>query len=250
MTFGPSSVFAGKKESKRDSTISRSGSANMFSMLSQNSELAAEMPPPTKGSRPPSRKASIDLGSGGPDASGAAPQRRRLQLLPRSVPKSDDKEETPAASTVGSEDEGEPESQGMSEAEAKVRIDEDSKEFFSIRDLEEAEVYITKLPVEHRHRLVDKLISFALESKEADAQLVADYFARAASKNLISPATFEDGFAGTAEFLDDIAVDAPKAPAYFVKMMQGAGLDKDEQRRTRLLSKSMDSEKLLGMLTA
>ena len=249
MTFGPSSVFAGKKDSKRDSTIPRSGSANMFSMLSQNAELANEVPPPTKGSRPPSRKASIDLGSAGPDASGA-PQRRRLNLLPRSVPKADEKDETPGASTVPSEDEGESSSQVMSEEEVKKRIEEDSKEFFSIRDLEEAEVYFTKLPIEHRHRLVDKLVSSALESKEADAQLVADYFARAASKNLVSPATFEEGFAGTAEFLDDIAVDAPKAPTYFVKMMQGAGLDKDEERRTRLLSKSMDSEKLLGMLTA
>lgn len=247
MTFGPSSVFAGKKESKRDSTISRQGSANMFSMLG-NSEIAAEGPPASKGSRPPSRKASIDLGSGG--APEAAPQRRKLNLLPRSVPKADDKsEETPAASTVASEDEGSEAAQPqMSDAEVKARIDEDTKEFFSIRDLDEAEVYFTKLPVEHRHKLVDKLVSHALESKEADATLVADLFSRAASKNLASPETFERGFEGVAEFLDDIAVDAPKAPQYFISMLKGAGLDKDEERRTRLLSKSMDSEKLLGML--
>ena len=249
MTFGPSSVFAGKKESKRDSApISRQGSANMFSMLG-NSEIAAEGPPVSKGSRPPSRKPSIDLGPGGvPEA---APQRRKLNLLPRSVPKPDEKaDETPAASTVASEDEGdEPASAQMSDGEAKARIEEDTKEFFSIRDLDEAEVYFTKLPVEHRHKLVDKLITFALESKEADATLVADLFTRAAIKNFASPATFEQGFEGTAEYLDDIAVDAPKAPQYFIKMMQGAGLDKDEERRTRLLSKSMDSEKLLGMLS-
>lgn len=249
MTFGPSSVFAGKKESKRDSTVSRAG-GNMFSMLSQNPELVNEVQSAPKGSRPPSRKASIDLGSGGaPDASGAAPQRRRLNLLPRSVPKADEsKEDTPAASTAPSEDESEAAGPSMSEAEAKKRIEEDSKEFFSIRDLEEAEVYFTKLPAEHRHLLVDKLVGAALESKEADAELVANFFSRAASKNICSPATFEQGFAGMAEFLDDIAVDAPKAPQYFIKMLQGAGLDKDEERRTRLLSKSMDSEKLLGML--
>ena len=52
----------------------------------------------------------------------------------------------------------------------------------------------------------------------------------------------------SAEFLDDIAVDAPKAPQYFIKMLKGSALDKDEERCKQLLSKSMDSEKLLGML--
>ncbi|KIP11353.1 hypothetical protein PHLGIDRAFT_64174, partial [Phlebiopsis gigantea 11061_1 CR5-6] len=247
---GPSSLFAGKKgENKRESTISRSGSMNMFSMLSQNAELANEAPVVAKGSRPPSRKASIDMGPGGaPDASGAAPQRRKLNLLPRSVPKSEGKSEgTPAASTAGSEDEGES-SSAMSESEAKTRIKEDSKEFFSIRDLDEAEVYFTKLPVEYRHLLVDKLVSSALESKEADAELVANYFMRAASKSLCPPEAFEQGFAGTAEFLDDIAVDAPKAPQYFIKMLKASALDQDEERCKQLLSKSADSEKLLGML--
>ncbi|EKM53380.1 uncharacterized protein PHACADRAFT_259721 [Phanerochaete carnosa HHB-10118-sp] len=244
MTFGPSSVFAGKKEGKRDSTpIPRQGSANMFSMLG-NSEISVEGPPASKGSRPPSRKPSIDLGSGG--APEVAPQRRKLNLLPRTVSKPDD---TPAGSTVPSEDEGgDAAPSQMSDEEVKARIAEDTKEFFSIRDLEEAEVYFTKLPVEHRHKLVDKLVSFALESKESDVTLVSDLFARAVAKNLASPATFEQGFEGTAEFLDDIAVDAPKAPQYFVAMMKGAGLDKDEERCTRLLGKSMDSEKLLGML--
>ena len=83
---------------------------------------------------------------------------------------------------------------------------------------------------------------------ESDAELVANYFARAASKSLCSPEAFEQGFAGTAEFLDDIAVDAPKAPQYFIKMLKGSALDKDEERCKQLLSKSMDSEKLLGML--
>jgi translation initiation factor 4G len=42
MTFGPGSVFAGKKgtESKRESISRTSSSSNMFSMLSQNTETA------------------------------------------------------------------------------------------------------------------------------------------------------------------------------------------------------------------
>ncbi|PSR80080.1 hypothetical protein PHLCEN_2v6810 [Hermanssonia centrifuga] len=109
MSFGPSSIFAaGKKESKRDSMISCTGSMNMFSMFSQNAELANETQPLAKSSRPPSRKSGIDLGSGGaPEAQAAPMQRRKLNLLTRSVQKSDDKsEETPAASATGSEDEG------------------------------------------------------------------------------------------------------------------------------------------------
>ncbi|KAL7277807.1 hypothetical protein ACG7TL_008751 [Trametes sanguinea] len=250
MTFGPSSVFQKDSKSKsRESTLSRQGSSNMFSMLSANPEITAEVTS-AKSSRPPSRKSSIDLGSGG--APEAPPQRRKLQLLPRSVPLENKPGSTPGTSTAASEDEGaestnEP---SMSVEEAKTRIEEDSKEFFSIRDLDEAEVYFTKLPAEHRHLLVDKLVTRAVESKEADAQLVADLFERAHAKNLCSPATFEEGFMPTAEIIDDIAIDAPKALNLFALMLKGAHLHEDEERRARLTSKSMDSEKLVSLLTS
>lgn len=251
MTFGPTSVFAGKKENKsRESTMTRAGSQNMFSKLMENPELATEAAS-SKSSRPPSRKPSVDFGAAG--APEAPLQRRKLQLLPRTLPKSDETkgDSTPATSEAGhSEDEGgdAPSAPSMTEAEANVRIKEDSKEFFSIRDLDEAEVYFTKLPTEHRFRLVDKLVTSAIESKEADAQLVASLFSRALSRNSCSPHSFEEGFMPTAEILDDIAIDAPKAFDLMAIMMKGAGLDKDEERRTRLASKSMDSDKLLALL--
>ncbi|KAI8970822.1 hypothetical protein BD414DRAFT_501765 [Trametes punicea] len=250
MTFGPSSVFQKDKSKSRESTLSRQGSSNMFSMLSANPEIAAEVTS-AKSSRPPSRKSSIDLGPGG--APEAPPQRRKLQLLPRTVPLDNKQpDSTPAASTVGSEDEGGESTSGpsMSVEEAKTRIEEDSKEFFSIRDLDEAEVYFTKLPAEHRHLLVDKLVTRAVESKETDAQLVADLFDRAYSKNLCSPATFEEGFAPTAEIIDDIAIDAPKALNLFATMMKGAHLHEEEERRARLTSKSLDSDKLVSLLSS
>ncbi|KAM5542985.1 hypothetical protein V8D89_003369 [Ganoderma adspersum] len=250
MTFGPSSVFQkGDKSKSREPTI-RQGSTNMFSMLSGNPEMAAEVA--GKSSRPPSRKSSIDLGPGGVPDGGVPPQRKRLQLLPRSVPLEAKSESTPAASTVGSEDEGDEEPTGtpsLSEADAKKRIDEDLKEFFSIRDLSEAEVYFTKLPSEHRHLLVDKLVTKAVESKQADAQLVADLFDRAISRNICSPASFEEGFTPTAEIIDDIAIDAPKAMDLFAIMLKGSHLHLDEERRTRLASKSMDSDKLVALLS-
>ncbi|KAL6305170.1 hypothetical protein BKA93DRAFT_780253 [Sparassis latifolia] len=250
MTFGPSSVFTKEKPKSRESTMSRAGSSNMFSMLSGNPELAAEVAATSKSSRPPSRKPSVDLGTSGvPEA---PMQRKRLNLLPRTLPKPDEgrAESTPAASEAGSEDEGaETHTPSMSEQEANARIKEDSKEFFSVRDLGEAEVYFTKLPSEHRWRLVDKLVSLAIESKESDAQLVAGLFSRAVAKNLCSPNSFEEGFMPAAEILDDIAIDAPKAFDLMAAMMKGAHLHEDEERRTRLASKSTQSDKLLALLS-
>lgn len=249
MSFGPTSVWASKKESKsssRESTISRTGSVNMFSMLSQNPEMAAEAVA-AKSSRPPSRKPSVDLGPGGIPAEPA--QRRKLNLLPRSVPKEEARpEDSVPPSAANSDDESaEAPAAGMSADEAKKKVQEDSKEFFAVRNLEEAEVYFTKLPVEHRHLLIDKLITVAIDGKERDAQLVGDLFALAASKNLCSPATFEEGFNPTAELLDDYAIDIPKAFPLFATMMKGANLN--EEARERLASKLMDSTQLLRLFS-
>ncbi|OCH90607.1 hypothetical protein OBBRIDRAFT_776738 [Obba rivulosa] len=250
MTFGPSSVFSAKDKGKRDSTsIPRAGSTNMFSALRDNPEAVAEAAAAPRASRPPSRKASVDLGSQG--APEIAPQRRKLNLLPRTLPKPDEQkaDSTPAASEAASDDEVEPSEPSMTEEEANTRIKEDSKEFFSIRDLDEAEVYFTKLPSQHRARLVEKLVTSAIESKEADAQLVANLFDRAVSKDLCSPSSFEEGFTPIAELLDDIAIDAPKAFDLMAIMMKGAHLHEDEELRARLASKSMDGDKLLSLLS-
>lgn len=244
MTFGPTSVFT-KKDSKRDSTLSRaSSSTNMFSML-QNSDIAAEAVPSTsRSSRPPSRTTSVDLGHGAPPSEAAPTQRPRLNLLPRSKPVAPEAAEKPEGNGASSEDATE--SGSMTKEQAQKKIEQDVKEFFAIRNLEEAEVYFTKLPVEYRHMLVDKLVVTAVESKEADAKFVAEYFEWAIGKNLCSPASFEEGFTPTAEIIDDIAIDAPKAFNLFAIMIKGAKLD--EERRQRIASKSMDSEKLLTLL--
>ncbi|KAF8132090.1 armadillo-type protein [Boletus edulis] len=236
MVMGPSSVFT-KKDSKRDSLSRTSSSSNMFSMLSQNPELAVDTT--AKSSRPPSRKPSVDLGQGG------APeplQRKKLQLLPRSKP-------TPAEETPPPASEDEPEAPvQMSEADAKKKIDEDVKEFFAVRSMEEADVYFTNLPEDYRFHLVDKLVGSALESKETDATLVSEFFAQAASKGQCSPEVFEAGFMPMAELLDDIAIDAPNAFKFMAIMLKGAGFDRDEERLAQLAGKSIDSDKLLQLV--
>lgn len=241
VVMGPSSVWAGKKDSaKRDSTLTRVNSnSNMFMMLGRDGEAMPETS--SKPSRPSSRRTSVDLGT-------PEPQRRKLQLLPRSKPV-EEENKVNGGSADHSEDEGGDDiSPAMSEAEVDKKIAEDIKELFSIRNVDESEEYWTKLPSEHHNRLVDKMITKAIESREADGKLVADVFARAAEKNLCSISAFEEGFLPVAELLDDIAIDAPKAFQIMAIMMKGAGLDKDEERRTRIAQKSMDSDKLIDLL--
>ncbi|KAF8967966.1 hypothetical protein BDZ97DRAFT_484089 [Flammula alnicola] len=226
MTFGPSSVFAGKKggaESSKRESISRTNSnSNMFSMLSSQAPEPSEAA--TKAAEPA--------------------QRRRLVLQPRSKPV--ESETADSQSPAPGSDAEEEAPAEMTEEEAKKKIAEDSKEFFGVRNLDEAEVYFSNLPAQHHHRLVDTLVSKAIESKEADAQLVSDFFARAVENKLSSAAAFEEGFTPIAELIDDIAIDAPKAFQLFALMIKGASLD--EERRSNLASKSMDSDKLLALL--
>lgn len=226
ITFGPGSVFAGKKEGKRESLSRTSSSSNMFSMLSQNPEGTTE--------------ASSKAGAPEPT------QRKRLILAPRTKPAAEEQETiAPTLESESSEDEAS--LVEMTEDEALKKIAEDSKEFFGVRNLDEAEVYFTNLPPVHHFRLVDKLASSAVENKELEAQLVADFFARAASKKLCTATAFEEGLSPISELIDDIAIDAPKAFTLFAIIVKGAGLDED--RRTRLASKSMDNDRLLALLS-
>ncbi|PBK74052.1 ARM repeat-containing protein [Armillaria solidipes] len=218
LIFGPlSSIYAGKKDSKRESVQRmNSSSQNMFSML--NNDSTAEATP----------KEML--------------QRKRLVLAPRSKPVEGQENAPATAESEASSDEevtAEPEPIEMSEKDAKKKIEEDTKEFSAVRNLDEAEVYFTQLPAKHHPLLVDKLISFAVESKEADAQLVAQLSPE-------PPRRICSGFAGVLEFLDDIVIDAPMAFKLMAIMMKGPAFD-DEQR-IRLALKT-DSAKLLGLLS-
>ncbi|KAF8550209.1 ARM repeat-containing protein [Imleria badia] len=231
---GPSSVFI--KKNKHDSLSRTSPSSGTPSVLSQDPKPVADTT--TKPSLPPSRKIPTDLGQG---RAPEPPQRRKLKLLPRAKrSKPIPAEEMPPASEVPIQ---------MSEAEAKKKIEEDTNEFFAVRSMYEADVYFTNLPEEHRFLLVDKLVGSALESKVADAVLVSDFFAQAASKGQCSIEIFEAGFMSMAEFLDDISIGAPNAFEFMAIMLKGAGFGEDQQRLARLAGKSMDGDKLLQLVS-
>ncbi|KAK0494867.1 armadillo-type protein [Armillaria luteobubalina] len=223
-TFGPqSSIYAGKKDKRESVQRLNSSSQNMFSML--NNYSTAEATP----------KEMI--------------QRKRLVLQPRSKPVEGQENAPTTTESKGSSHEkaiAEPEPIEISDKDAQKKIEEDIKVFSTVRNLDEAEVYFTQLPAKHHTLLVDKLISFAVESKEADAQLVSDLFSRASTKNLCTIIDFETGFGGVLEFLEDIAIDAPMAFKLMATMMKGPAFD--DGQRIRLASKT-DSVKLLGLLS-
>ncbi|KAH7096849.1 ARM repeat-containing protein [Auriculariales sp. MPI-PUGE-AT-0066] len=231
-SLGPSSVFVGKKavEKREPSSLSRASSSNPFAALTENPGAnAADAPIPSR-----SRKTSVDFGSGGSDVGGG---RRKLQLLPRSKPleevKADEKAETPDGSDddVASPDEDTPPKKVMSEAEVKQQVTNDTKEFFAIRKLDEAEQYFESLPDDQRYRMVDSVFGKALEGKDADATLAGDLFGKVFDAGKLTTEDLEKGLAGMIELLDDIAVDAPAAYALSAKIMFLAKLDEDAVKR-------------------
>jgi len=224
MMFGPASVF--NKKDKRESLSRSSSSSNMFAML--NADTSSEPKPEPV-------------------------ERKRLVLQPRSVPAEGDAEGAAASEDAKDGAEGEaaaPVATGppeMSGADAKKKIAEDTKELFGVRSLDEAEVYFTTLPPAHHPELVETLVNRAVESKMADAELVASFFERAMSKNLATPDDLEKGLLPTAEFIEDIAIDAPLAYQLFAKMVKGAKLS--EEAHSRIAAKD-GSGKLAGHLSS
>ncbi|KAF8520278.1 hypothetical protein BU17DRAFT_89283 [Hysterangium stoloniferum] len=225
MTFGPGSVFAAKKDAKgRESSLSRTSStSNMFAML--NSEAAAEPPLPGKSSRPPSRKPSADFTQTGlPDA---APQRKKLALLPRTIPVPADTkvEEESAAPSEASDDGDEP---SLNPQQAKAKIEEDLKEFWTIRNLEEADSYLPTLPKAFKGLFIEKLVGSTVERKETDAIFAAKFLTRVSENDTCLEAAMEEGFAPPIEFLEDLAIDAPSAFKIMAILLKGSKLPREK----------------------
>jgi hypothetical protein len=109
----------------------------------------------------------------------------------------------------------------MSEDSVLKKIDEDTKEFFAVRNIHE-EAYFADLPLKFRSKVVEKLAGRAIEAK-----------------GLCAPETFEEGLGAIAGFIDDIIYDAPKALQLFAIIIKGAGLD--ESRQSSIAAKSSEN---------
>ncbi|KAF8342638.1 uncharacterized protein EI90DRAFT_3149753 [Cantharellus anzutake] len=220
-TFGPSRAFS-KKEVKGGETpvLSRqTSSANMFSAL--NSDGATEVPQTSSSSRAPSRKPSVDLGAGGlPEP----PVRKKLNLQPRTVPQESEETAVEGQGAQDKSDTGRASPVGMTEAQADARIEEDVKEFWTLRNVGEAQHYFEALPVVHRSRLVLKFASTALEKKEVDVVLTAELFSKVSDAGLCSGEVFEAGLASTVEMVDELSIDIPKAYSFVARLLKGSKL--------------------------
>lgn len=198
-------------------TLSRSSSsANMFSMLSQVSDVAENSSTATKpmrGQNLPSN--SVESATCvGLILEEAGPGRAKLELLPRDgltvqspnieTPAPDI--EVPHVDIVNSIDQ---------------RLDQDVLEFFAIRNLVEGEAYFTSLPPEHQSLLVEKIVKAAVESGRQDAILVSALFARLSEKRICSMEDFGKGFMRVTEYLDDLSIDVPRAVEWMATMLKG-----------------------------
>ncbi|KAI1783399.1 hypothetical protein LXA43DRAFT_1102585 [Ganoderma leucocontextum] len=92
----------------------------------------------------------------------------------------------------------------------------------------------TAVPLHHHSPLIDRLISFAIESMHADAQLVAYFFYCTAATRLCSTAAFEGRFALTAAALADVAAESLDVVLLFATMVKGVGLHRDREWRTHV----------------
>ena len=236
LQFGPGSVFSKRGDKRESASVTRvSSSSNMFAMLNSSEATpdAVSVGSRTAAStRPPSRKASIDMSSGTASPIDG-PQRRRLILQPRTIPVSGEgsvREGPP--STAATSDYGEEEttsnvgaaSLSMTLERAKQKIKEDVKEFFMLKDLNEGEGYFESLPSDFRNELIETLFHQAVDAKESETQLVIELFDRAASKGLATEGQFEKGFECDMEALEDISVDVPQVYTTVAKLMRAAKL--------------------------
>ncbi|KAH8110343.1 armadillo-type protein [Phellopilus nigrolimitatus] len=215
-------------------------SSNMLSMLGVESaaEVSALLQSSHR-SRPPSRNADVDLSHGVPVE---PTQRRKLYLIPRSKLLAEKQEEIPAPQPEDKEGENREKAESsISNEQSEKKIDQDRKSSLP---------YATSMKwkstsLRCRRSITTCREASAIESKKADARLVGDLFERAISRNLCSPASYEEGLIPAAELLDDIAIDAAKAFDLMVIMMKGAKLN--EERRMPIASKSMDDDKPLSL---
>lgn len=253
--LGISSGGPGGRDASTSSSLSRAASrSNVFSLLdgsdssSTNNTMSRSV-----SNRGPPRKPSVDTGATGPSSAAApeTPLRRKINLLPRTVgvtpssasgpgekgeadgdadgadARSDGSgatEADPGTATVGSSmavvgrlD--------LTDAQAKTKIAEDVKEIFAVRNVSEAEECFNVLPDQHQSKLVDAIVNYALDKKEDDVRLASAVFAKVAGS--IPLPVWENGFAGTVEFLEDMAIDIPQAYPRLAKMLKGADIPRD-----------------------
>lgn len=220
-SFGPSSVFANRKgkpatASNAPSPTSRPSSANMFSALHEAHESES----------PAERRTSTDDGE-------AAPQRKKLNLAPRTKPlaaEDDSREE-------GEEAQFEEEAAGteLSEGDIKSKIDLDMKELWGDKDQggsrNPADVaeYFSSLPESRRSLLATRLLDDLFRiSKLKDAEVVAKGWKVSLEQQAVSSEVLKQALEARMPTLDDEAIDFPNAYDAVALLTRSLSLSDDD----------------------
>ncbi len=126
----------------------------------------------------------------------------------------------------------------MSEEEAFGLIDRTAATLSGLHDIATALAVFRDLPTRYHGRLVDRLVSHAIESNTDTYTQVISYFLHcAAARRLCSATAFEDGVSMSASALGDIAEETPDAVSRFATVIKGTGLHKDQRWCARVLKK-------------
>ncbi|WWC70114.1 uncharacterized protein I206_104061 [Kwoniella pini CBS 10737] len=232
-TFGPSSVFARKGKAGAAGSVTpplsrQPSSANMFSALNDAAEA------PVEGRR------------GSADATGeAAPQRRKLQLAPRTKPLPGDGEGEGEDAEEGEVEDEEEEEEDETPAEeapkelteqgAKLKIASDMKELWGekdqggSRDPEDISEYFKGLPESRRHLLAERLLEDVFRiAKEKDAKVVARGWKVALEAGNVTTEVLRTAVEARMPSLDDDSLDFPSAYKAIVFLIKPLSLSDEE----------------------
>lgn len=231
--------------------IERSGSGRPLSMGPNNFFAKKQQKSSEDGSKPPSRTSSsanmfamLGQAESEQNQAGGEPQRKPLNIAPRSKPLPG-RNETAAGESEeeGSEDEAEGEApaegdkvegdQGegkkLTEEDIKRKIDNDVKEFLEVRDVTEGVLAMESLPASSRAGFLTKIIEVALNKKEDDVRLVGKLLSQARESSLLTDEDFETSFKDSGiAMLDDIAIDVPQVYTFTAILLVASRLSSDK----------------------
>ncbi|KAF9350939.1 hypothetical protein BGX34_000903, partial [Mortierella sp. NVP85] len=145
-------------------------------------------------------------------------ERKRLMLLPRSTPLSEQEGTSKSSDSAPAEPK-------RTEEEAKRSIETTLKEYLSLRDVDEMLASVKELDGCYRPMLVTEFVNQSMEMKQSDVDSIAEVFKKLLSEQILTPEDFEAGFSDPLEFLPDTAIDVPNAYKYAAQLLEAAGMD-------------------------
>ncbi|KAI0669616.1 hypothetical protein C8Q78DRAFT_189037 [Trametes maxima] len=112
----------------------------------------------------------------------------------------------------------------MSAAVARAMINAEADRLFASHDLDAAIQAFRILPARYHDRLVDALVSSAVELDARGASIVSRLFQRGEIFEICGADALQAGFAPCAGALDELIVDFPDAKRIFFTIYDAAGL--------------------------